>query len=95
MNKIPQSCHLLRPVLHLESFSILQNPRENTPFNTEIYLIEFEIGMTLSKMYNLPKMNYIPHRDHPTPYYQKTIQILKEYKLSQQELTKGKIKTNL
>ena len=65
---------------------------KNTPFNTETYLIEFEIGLTLSKMYNLPKLNYIPHRDHPTPYYQKTIQILKQYKISLQELTKEKIR---
>ena len=43
-------------------------------------------------MYNLPKLNYIPHRDHPTPHYQKTIQILKQYKISLQELTKGKIR---
>ena len=43
-------------------------------------------------MYNLPKLNYIPHRDHPTPYYRKTIQILKEYKISLQELTKEKIR---
>ena len=66
--------------------------REKTiPFNTETYQIKFEIGLTLSKMYNLPKLNYIPHRDHPTPYYQKTIQTLKEYKISLQKLTKGKI----
>ena len=65
---------------------------KNTPFNTETYLIEFEIGLTLSKMYNLPKLNYIPHRDHPTPYYQKTIQILKQYKITLQELTKGKVR---
>ena len=24
-------------------------------------------------MYKLPKLNHIPHRDHPTPYYHKTI----------------------
>ena len=36
--------------------------------------------------------NYIPHRDHLTPYYQKTIQILKEYKISHQKSTKGEIR---
>ena len=61
-------------------------------FNTETYLIKFEIELTLSKMYNLPKLNDIPHRDHPTPYYEMTIQILKEYKISLQKLTKGKIR---
>ena len=63
-----------------------------TPFNTETYLIEFEIGLTLSKMYNLPKLNHIPHRDYPIPYYQKTLQILKEYEITLQELTNGKIR---
>ena len=73
-------------------FQYFKTREKNTPFNTETYLIEFEIGLTLSKTYNLPKLNYIPHRDHPTPYYQKTIQILKQYKITLQELTKGKVR---
>ena len=73
-------------------FQYFKTREKSIPFNTETYLIEFEIGLTLSKMHNLPKLNYIPHRDHPTPYYQKTIQILKEYKISLQKLTKGKIR---
>ena len=67
-------------------FQYFKTREKNTHFNTETYLIEFEIGLTLSKMY------YIPHRDHPTPYYQKTIQILKQYKITLQELTKGKVR---
>ena len=43
-------------------------------------------------MYNLPKLNHIPFRDYPTPYYQKTLHILKEYEISLQELTNGKIR---
>ena len=88
----------LNPITYCDLFYIssffqyFKTREKNTPFNTETYLIEFEIGLTLSKMYNLPKLNYIPHRDHPTPYYQKTIQILKQYKISLQELTKGKIR---
>ena len=73
-------------------FQYFKTREKNTPFNTETYLIEFEIGLTLSKMYNLPKLNYIPHRDHLTPYYQKTIEILKQYKITLQELTKGKVR---
>ena len=42
-------------------------------------------------MYDLPKLNHIPHRDYPTPDYQKTLQILKEYKITQEELTKRKL----
>ena len=43
-------------------------------------------------MYYLPKLNYITHRDYPTPNYQKTLQILKEYEITFQELTNGKIR---
>ena len=86
-----QNC---QTVLHFESFSILQTPKEKYPLQHRnlSYLIEFEIGLTLSKMYNLPKLNHIPHRDYPTPYYQKTLQILKEYEITLQELTNGKIR---
>ena len=48
--------------------------------------------MSLSKLYDLPVLNHIPHRDYPTLYYQKTLQILKEYKITLEELNKGKIK---
>ena len=48
--------------------------------------------MSLSKLYNLHILNHIPHRDYPTPNYQKTLKILKEYKITQEELNKGKIK---
>ena len=48
--------------------------------------------MSLSKLYDLPILNHIPHRDYPTPYYQKIVQILKEYKISLEELTKEKIR---
>ena len=43
-------------------------------------------------MYNLPKLNHISHRDYPTRYYQKTLQILKEYEITLQELKNGKIR---
>ena len=32
-------------------FQYFKTRKKNTPFNTETYLIEFEIGLTLSKMY--------------------------------------------
>ena len=63
-------------------FQYFKTQKKNTPFNTETYLIEFEIGLTLSKMYPLPKLNHIPHRDYQTPYYRKTVQILKEYEIT-------------
>ena len=73
-------------------FQYFKTREKNSPFNTETYLIEFEIGLSLSKLYDLPKLNHIPHCDYPTLYYQKTLQILTEYKITLQELTKGKFK---
>ena len=43
-------------------------------------------------MYNLPKLSHIKHRDYPTPYYQKILQIFKEYEIILQELTNEKIR---
>ena len=73
-------------------FQYFKIRNKDTSFNTETYLTEFEIGLTLSKMYNLPILNHIPHRDYLTPYYQKTIQILKEHEITLEELTNGKIR---
>ena len=82
-------CDLIYISNHFQYFKTRE--KDNT-FNTETYLIEFEIGLTLSKLYDLPILNHIPHRDYPTPFYQKTLQILKDYKITLEELTKGKIK---
>ena len=43
-------------------------------------------------MYDLPILHHIPHRDYPTPYYQRILQIPKEYKITLEELIKGKLK---
>ena len=73
-------------------FQYFKTREKNSLFNTETYFIEFEIGLTLSRLYHLPTLNHIPHRNYPTPYYQKTLQILTEYEITLQELNKGKIK---
>ena len=82
-------CHLIY-ISNL--FQYFKTREKTNTFNTETYLIEFEIGMSLSKLYDLPILNHIPHRDYSTPYYQKTLQILNEYKITLEELTKGKIR---
>ena len=73
-------------------FQYFKTREKNNTFNTETYQIEFEIGMSLFKLHDLPILNHFPHRDYPTPYYQKTLQILKEYKITLEELNKEKIK---
>ena len=73
-------------------FNCIKIREKNLPFNSETYIIEYEVGLVLSRMYDLQKLNNLPHRDHLTPYYQQTIQILTENKISLEELQNGKIK---
>ena len=42
-------------------FQYFKTREKNNTFNTKTYLIEFEIGMSLSKLYDLPILNHIPH----------------------------------
>ena len=66
--------------------------KHDFPFNANTYLIEYEIGLVLSKTYKLKKLNHLPHRDNLTPYYEQSIRILTKYKITLEELQTGKIK---
>ena len=46
----------------------------------------------LSQIYNLRKLNHLPHRDRLTPFYQQSLRILTQYKITLNELQDGKIK---
>ena len=71
-----------------EYFKIRKN---DLPFNSNTYLIEYEIGLILSQIYNLRKLNHLPHRDKLTPFYQQSLGILTQYKITLKELQQGKI----
>ena len=73
-------------------FEYFKARKHDLPFNANTYLIEYEIGLALSKTYNLKKLNHLPHRDNFTPYYEQSIQILTKYKIILEELQTGKIK---
>ena len=75
-------------------FEYFKARKHNLSFNSNTYLIEYEIGLVLSKTYNLKKLNHLPHRDNLNPYYQRTIRILTENKITMKELQTGKIKPN-
>ena len=60
-----------------EYFKISKN---DIPFNSITYLIECEVGLVLSQIYNLRKFNHLPHRDKRTPFYQQSLEILTQYK---------------
>ena len=72
-----------------EYFKIRKN---DLPFNSNTYLIEYEIGLVFSQIYNLRKLNHLPHRDRLTSFYQQSLGILTQYKIILKELKDGKIK---
>ena len=73
-------------------FEYFKARKHDLPFKANIYLIEYEIGLVLSKTYKLKKLNHLPHRDNLTPYYKQSIRILTKYKITLEELQAGKIK---
>ena len=66
--------------------------KHDLPFNANTYLIEYEIGLVLSKTYKLKRLNHLPHRDNLTPYYEQSIRILAKYKITLEKLQAGNIK---
>ena len=73
-------------------FEYFKTRKNDLPFNSITYLIEYEIGLILSQIYNLRKLNYLPHRDRLTPFYHQSLEILTQYKITLKELQGGKIK---
>ena len=73
-------------------FEYFKARKHDLPFNANTYLIEYEIGLVLSKTYKLKQLNHFPHRDNLTPYYGQSILILTKYKITLEELQTGKIK---
>ena len=90
--KKSQPNNLLRPLLYKSPIRIFQSRKHDLPFNANTFLIEYEIGLVLSKTYKLKKLNHLPHRDNPIPYYEQSIRILTKYKITLEELQTGKIK---
>ena len=62
------------------------------PFNTHTYIIEYEAGRHLSRIFDLKILNNIPHRDSFSPFYKHAIEIIKKYKITLPELLKGKLR---
>ena len=87
-HKISKSNNIFQPVLLY--ISNLKTRKNNLPFNSNTYLIEHEIGLILSQIYNLRKLNHLPHRNRLTPFYQQSLGIFTQYKITLKELQDGK-----
>ena len=72
-------------------FKYFKTRKNDLPFNSNTYLIEYEIGLVLSQMYNLRKLNHLPHPDRLTPFYPQSLGILTQYKITLKELQNGEI----
>ena len=56
-------------------FEYFKTRKNDLFFNSNTYLIEYEIGLVLSRIYNLRKLNHLPHRDKLTPFYQQSLAV--------------------
>ena len=91
-HKISKSYHIYSNLFYISSlFEYFKTRKNDLPFNSNTYLIEYEIGLVLSQIYNLRKLNHLPHRDKLTPFYQQSLGILTQYKITLKELQQGKI----
>lgn len=62
--------------------------RQNlTPASIQDLTIEYQIGFSLAKIYQLPLLNSLPHTDTVHPTYRKYVDIIQQYKLGLDDLT--------
>ena len=74
-------------------FKYFKTREEFLPFNTHTYMIEYEAGHHLSRIFDLKILNNLPHRDFLSPFYKHAIEILKKYKITFPEMLKRKLRS--
>jgi len=52
---------------------------------------EYNIGLQISNILQIPRTQSTPHAALPSPYYKQFLKIIEEYKTTKEELIKGKI----
>ena len=65
---------------------------QHLELDTQTILIEHQIGYSLSNFFNLNQLNHLPHKTAPSPYYRHTLELIKKYNNTKEELKCGKIK---
>ena len=79
---------LYAEIFYLKPISRYLNERENMlPLSPLTCLIEFNIGLQLSKTFGLRYLNHMPHSSDPSPYHTQAIQIINKHKITLDELT--------
>ena len=74
-------------------FEYFKTRDELLPFNTRTYIIEYEAGRHLPKIFELKMLNNLPRLDFLSPFYKHAIEILKKYKITLPEMLKGKLRS--
>ena len=57
--------------------------------------LEYNIGLQISNIFQFLKLNNTPHAAQPSPYYKQIIKILEQYKITKDEIIRGKTKAIL
>ena len=85
---IPLYCDLffLRPIT-----DYIKHRRGLIPATAQTAMIEYQIGLQLSKLFDLPFKNSLPHISRPNIFYAHSLALLRKYKLSSDQLYKSPI----
>ena len=73
----------LRPVI-----DYIRHRLNFTPATAQIALTEYQIGLQLSNLFDLPFKNSLPHIARPNIFYAHTLALLKKYKFNSDQLYK-------
>ncbi|CAK8677938.1 unnamed protein product [Clavelina lepadiformis] len=64
----------------------------NEPLSTYDCYVEYQIGLAMSDILGVIRLNNLPHAQKRSPFYESIIEIIKKYHLQPNELAGGKIR---
>ena len=73
-------------------FKYAQYRVNNIPLTREQFFIEYNLGLSLSKILNIPVNNRTPHRLTPMEPYAQILKLIRSFKITGEDLVKGRIK---
>jgi len=77
----------------LTSYTRTRLLKGNLPYH--LNQLEYNTGLQLSNLFQFPKLNNTPHAARPSPYYKYMIKIVKQYKITKEEITRRRTKETL
>ena len=74
-------------------FKYVNSIIENIPLTKEQFFIEYNLGIHLANILNVPVNNRTPHRLTPMKPYARILKFLREMNMSKEDLINGKVKS--